>query len=179
MNEDFDNLIVTQAIKNAGNLEVAFKTYQLWQEILNHLVNDFFVKLKPKLLSELPNFGGEWFIELAKPSNMRTAMNIHLHNSLWQNLIFGLGDYDGDRVHFFVQYQYHNRMNLYQFVADKLNGKANLDIWYQRFVMPYNTWNLTIDGIMAVYEPTQLIDYCTSKLVELAIIINDYFNLNS
>lgn len=176
MNEDFDELVITQAVKNNGNLEVAFKTHQLWQDILNRLVSVFFKELNMRLLSTLPSFGGGWIIELNEPANMKTAMNIHLSNSDWKNIIFGIGDYDGDRVHFFIKSEAENRMELYQYVADKINGKTNLDIWYQKTLMPYNTWDSTIEGIMAVYQSEQFVDYCISKLSELATYINEYLN---
>ncbi|MET3980667.1 hypothetical protein ABIB62_003271 [Mucilaginibacter sp. UYP25] len=174
MNEDFDELIIAQAVKTSGNLEVAFKTYQLWQDILDRLVSVFFVKLKTQLLTTLPTVSGGWTIELTEPSNMKTAMNISLANSDWKDITFGIGDYDGDRVHFFIKSEAENRMELYQYVTDKINGKTNLDIWYQKTIMPYNTWESTIAGIMAVYQSEQLVDYCTSKLSELATYIGEY-----
>lgn len=176
MNEDFDALVITQATKNSGNLEVAFKTHKLWQDILNQLVASFFVELNMQLSSTLLKIGEGWTVELSKPGNMKTAMNIHLSNPQWQNIVFGIGDYDGDRVHFFIKSQAENRMELYQYVADRINGKANPDIWYQRAILPYNTWDLTFEGLMALHQPKQFVDYCTGKLTEISTIINEYLH---
>jgi hypothetical protein len=176
MNEDFDDLVITQAVKNSGNLEVAFKTYKLWQDILNRLVTLFFEELRIKLLATLPKVGGEWTVELSKPANMRTAMNIYLSNSKWQNIVFGIGDYDGDRVHFFIRSEEENRKELYEYIKSKINGEVVPNMWYHKANIPYNTWDLTIEGLMEVYHIRQLSDDCTSRLNELAVTINDYLN---
>lgn len=176
MNEDFDNLIINQATNNIGNLEIAFKTHQLWQDIFDRLVKVFFEELEIQLLATLPKIGGDWTITRTKPANMRTAMNIHLSNSKWQNVVFGIGDYDGDRVHFFVRSQKEDKKALYEFVESHLNGHVIPDIWYQKADKPYNTWNSTIEGVMAVYQSKQFIDYSTSRLAELATYINEYLN---
>jgi len=176
MNEDFDKLIIAQAVKNSGNLEVAFKTHLLWQDILNRIVDDCFANLNSQLLATLPTFGGYWTITPTKPANMRTAMNIQLSNSKWQNVVFGIGDYDGDRVHFFVRSQREDKKLLYEFVESHLNGHVIPDMWYQKADKPYNAWNSTLEGVKAVYQSKQFIDYSTSRIAKLATCINEYLN---
>jgi len=176
MREDFKNVILSQSLKSEMNLEVAFETYNNWKNILDTIVLNFFDVLKEPLETELSRLSGTWSFELRQPLNRKSLLNIHLSNTNWEGLEFGIGDYDGDRVHFFVQYNTEVRMLLYSFITDRLGGRANLDIWFQRMDEPYNRWDNKLEGIIAIYKPDEFMEYTINKLLKLASIIEEFFS---
>lgn len=169
MIEDIEKLVVTQSLKNLVNLEVAFETYNNWGKVLSFIANEFYTQLFEPLHKQLESIGGVWKIE------QRSGFNIYLTNTKWNDIEFGIGDYDADRVHFFVKCSSDTKLELYAFIKEKLNGTANLNIWYQRLVNPYNKWDKSFEGILSVYKPDELVSYATTKLVELATVIELYF----
>jgi hypothetical protein len=169
MIEDIEKLVVTQSLKSVDNLEVAFETYNNWGKVLNFLATEFYNQLYQPLTTQLNEIPGNWKVE------QRSTFNIYLTNALWQGLELGIGDYDADRVHFFVKCSDEYKIELYAFIKDRLSGTSNLNIWYQRLINPYNKWDKSFEGIISVYNPQELTVYATSKLYELATVIEQYF----
>ncbi len=107
--------------------------------------------------------------------NQKNSFNIHISNSEWNMLEFGIGDYDGDRTHFFVRIDNDDKLPLYTHVKEVLNGTANLNIWYQKMNNPYNKWDKSMEGLLSVYDSKLLVDYSISRLIEIANLIEQYF----
>lgn len=172
---DTKNTIVEYALQNEENLEVAFETHKAFEAICDRLSKKFLYKLKGRLELRLTNDG--WIFPDINDSVKITFL---IRNRKWtEQTAFGLYDFsDNDRACFAIQTNEENRPGLFAEVQKDFQGRVTGFGWWSRLRDTYSKWDESLEGIKAVFEASDFLDYAESQITDMSKIISDYFERN-
>lgn len=167
MNEH--QIISSYILNSCQNIEAAVKVYRAFDEIKVEVLRKFLGLLTEELSKRLPDYEVKSLSE--------KAFNIEIKNQRWSNrVIFGIKDFDADRVHFSVKAEMPAAQNLYSFLKEELKGRFNEYNWWHDLKDPYNKWDKDVESIVAFSQgkPNEALIYMVDNLVKISECIEKF-----
>ncbi|RBL90493.1 hypothetical protein [Chitinophaga flava] len=164
--------IVEFALKSEENIELTFLAHQSYSPLCKDLAIKFHNELR-KSVSEVYT-GEDWILP---ENNAGRLIEFMIGNRKWPgNLIFGCRDFnDADRLCFYVKTENDFRETVFSAVNASINGKVTGIGWWLRFREPYNRWETSLEGIKALYSPSDMINYVMENFKLISKALEEHF----
>ncbi len=184
-----ENLIILNSLKKPDNLEISFKTHEVWEKdniyssIANNFIDALTLKLKDKLLNNI-NLSDNWKID-----NNSNSWKIHIkitHEDWKNNIEFGIYENSIDEdekenyLYFYIQPEFSDKKTFINKIYNFLpKGNKNETYWWDNVKSPFKIWHNDIEAMKKFAFPKQypnVINYFSDKLIILAQAINKTTN---
>lgn len=165
--------IVNFALESGVNLELTFLAHQSYSLLCKDLAVKFHNELSERVREVYA--GDDWILPEKPPERLIEFM---IENRKWPgNIKFGCRDFnDTDRLCFYVKTENDFRSAVFSAVNSTVKGKETGVGWWFRFREPYNRWEVSLEGIKALYDPKNMIDYVIDNFMSISNALGKHFS---
>lgn len=181
---DLTSTIISQALKDQDNLEVAFETWKAFntKQIHTKILEEFVKELKNSINNEIfevfPDIQDniDWLDE-SDSYQINVSTNIQKNN--WKySYRLGIYDYDNDRLHFSILCSADDkekRINAHTLIKNQLNeGNSPENHWWCKVKDPYNKWDNNYQGIKQFAFCDRIaLKYFASRIIDFINVIDE------
>jgi len=181
---DITSTIISQALIDQDNLEVAYETWKAFNTKQIHIqIRECFVKelinsINNEIFEVFPDIQDkiDW-IDESVSFQIRISANIQKNN--WKySYKFGIRDYDSDRLHFYILCSADDkekRINVHSLIKDQLKeGNRPDNHWWSKAKEPYNEWDKNYQVIKQFAFCDRIaLKYFASRIIDFINVIDE------